>query len=173
MGRFAAIPERTVVLKFRDEWAGRFCPLTVLARACGGMAPRRATRLVGLHRSWSGRFLPDAPDVVRGASLPSVPANAVESTGRSSTPALSSRGRGACDTCSASALAERAVTSLRSCHTCVRAPFEGVNMRKHGKTVENISARLAHVWTFFPACIGSGANDLTLRFKEKRYKINK
>ena len=33
------------MLQFNDERAGRFWPLASLARACGGVAPRRATRL--------------------------------------------------------------------------------------------------------------------------------
>ena len=33
------------MLKTNSEWAGRFWPLALLARACGGVAPRRATRL--------------------------------------------------------------------------------------------------------------------------------
>ena len=63
MGRFSATLERTIVLKFRDEWAGRFCPLTALASACGGMAPRRETRLVR-DQNRLGQMIPDEQETL-------------------------------------------------------------------------------------------------------------
>ena len=37
MGRLSATLERKKPLICRVEWAGRFCPLTALASACGGI----------------------------------------------------------------------------------------------------------------------------------------
>ncbi|MEM6463936.1 MAG: hypothetical protein AAF724_18675, partial [Pseudomonadota bacterium] len=63
MGRLSATLERKKLLKSFGKRAGRFCSLTALAHAFGGLAPRRAIRLVS-DQNRLGQMIQSKPELL-------------------------------------------------------------------------------------------------------------